>query len=263
MKKYAADTWILSSDMVAPDICKLVVENPYPEVEVKAGQFFSIKPAMESSKLLRRPISVCEVSKNQITFLIKTLGKGTKTLSELKKGEKLDVMGPLGNGFEVLEGKKALVVGGGIGTAPLVQLLEVLKEQGQDNVRTLLGYRERPYALELFEKHTSNIITASELYAAPHKGYVTEFMVEALKTETYEIVYACGPEPMLACIQAVCAQMHVPVQLSIEERMACGIGACLVCTCKVKDEQDEEGFKNVRSCKEGPVFYGDEVMLHV
>lgn len=263
MKKYASDTWILSCDMIAPDICKLVVENPYPQVEVKEGQFFSIKPSGSSNKLLRRPISVCEVNEKEMTFLIKTLGEGTQELAALTRGEKLDVMGPLGNGFEVQEGKKALVIGGGIGVAPLVQLLSVLKAQGQDNVKTLLGYRERPYGLELFEKHTNDIVTASELYEAPHKGYVTSFLEEALATGEYEIVYSCGPEPMLASIQEICRKADVPVQLSIEERMACGIGACLVCTCKVKDEKDTEGFKNVRTCKEGPVFYGNEVMLHV
>lgn len=262
MKKYVKDAWILSCDMIETDICKIVVQNPCPEVDIKAGQFFGIKPKSRSGKLLRRPISVCEADAATITFLIKILGEGTEELSNLKTGEKLDVMGPLGNGFEVMSDKKALVIGGGIGTAPLVQLLAELEALGQDNVRTLLGYKERPYGLDLFGKHTNNLLTASETIAMPHKGYVTEFMLEALKTESYEMVYACGPEPMLECIQSVCNDLKVPVQLSIEERMACGIGACLVCTCKVHASDDDEGYNNVRCCKEGPVFYGDEVIFH-
>lgn len=262
MKKYAKETWILSCDMIETDICKIIVENPYPEVGIKAGQFFGIMPSGRSNKLLRRPISVCECDENTITFLIKVLGEGTDELSKLKAGEKLDIMGPLGNGFDVDGSKKALVVGGGIGTAPLVQLLSELENQGQRNVRTLLGYKERPYGLDLFGKHTNNLLTSSETLAMPHKGYVTEFMLEALKTEVYEMVYACGPEPMLNCIQAVCNELNVPVQLSIEERMACGIGACLVCTCKVHSDKDHEGYDNVRTCKEGPVFLGTEVIFH-
>jgi len=262
MKKYVKDAWILSCDMIETDICKIVVQNPCPEVDIKAGQFFSIKPKNRSSKLLRRPISVCEANAATITFLVKILGEGTEELANLIKGEMLDVMGPLGNGFDVQTDKKALVIGGGIGTAPLVQLLADLEAGGQDNVRTLLGYKERPYGLDLFGKHTNNILTASENIAMPYKGYVTEFMLEALKTNAYEMVYACGPEPMLECIQHVCNELKVPVQLSIEERMACGIGACLVCTCKVHSENDPEGFDNVRCCKEGPVFYGNEVIFH-
>jgi len=262
MKKYAKDTWILSSDMIETDICKIVVKNPYPEVEIKAGQFFGIMPAERSEKLLRRPISVCKSSAEEITFLIKLLGSGTEELSKLSAGDKLDIMGPLGNGFDVQSEKNALVIGGGIGTAPLVQLLAELNDLGRKNVRTLLGYKERPYGLDLFAEHTNNIITASETMAMPHKGYVTEFMLEALKTGSYDMVYACGPEPMLSCIQTVCNELKVPVQLSIEERMACGIGACLVCTCKVNAPDDDEGYNNVRTCKEGPVFFGDEVIFH-
>lgn len=262
MGKYAADTWILSSDMIETDICKIVVKNPDRNVEIKAGQFFGLMPSERSGKLMRRPISVCESNEETIVFLVKVLGQGTKELSQLKAGEKINIMGPLGNGFDVISDQKALVIGGGIGTAPLVQLLAELSEAGQTNVRTLLGYKERPYALDLFERYTGNILTASETMAMPHKGYVTEFMLEALKTGVYEMVYACGPEPMLSCIQAVCLELGVPVQLSIEERMACGIGACLVCTCKKKAPDDEEGYENVRTCKDGPVFYGDEVIFH-
>ena len=262
MKKYVKDAWIVSCDMIETDICKIVVQNPCPQVDIKAGQFFSIKPGKRSGKLLCRPISVCEADSATLTFLVKILGEGTEELARLNAGEKLDIMGPLGNGFKVEADKKALVIGGGIGTAPLVQLLAELEAQGQGNVRTLLGFKERPYGLDLFGKHTNNLLTASETMAMPHKGYVTEFMLEALKTESYEMVYACGPEPMLECIQSVCNELKVPVQLSIEERMACGVGACLVCTCKVHAQDDPEGYNNVRCCKEGPVFYGDEVIFH-
>jgi len=262
MEKYAKKTWVISSNMIETDICKIVVKNPHPDVNIKAGQFFGIMPADRSEKLLRRPISVCESNEDEIVFLIKIMGSGTDEISKLQAGDRLDIMGPLGNGFDVQPEKKALVIGGGIGTAPLVQLLAELESSGQTNIRTLLGYKERPYALDIFEKYTDNMVVASETRAVPHKGYVTEFMLEALKTGLYEMVYACGPESMLACIQAVCNDLEIPVQLSIEERMACGIGACLVCTCKVKASDDDEGFNNVRTCKEGPVFYGDEVILH-
>ncbi len=253
MKKYVKDAWILKKERIAGDVVRLTVSNPMPDVEIAAGQFYGIMPSRGSEKLVRRPISVCEANQEEIVFMVKVLGKGTQELADMREGETMSIMGPLGNGFTVEGDKKALVIGGGIGIAPLVQLLKELEDQGQSNVRTMLGYRDQPYGLDQFGQYTNNLIAVSENGPAQHMGYATQFLHEALKTGAYDMVYACGPEAMLHCIQVDCESLGIPVQLSTERNMACGVGACLVCTCATK------GGDYIRTCTEGPVFYGDEV----
>ncbi|QEK13186.1 dihydroorotate dehydrogenase electron transfer subunit [Crassaminicella thermophila] len=248
---------VLSNVEIAKDIHKLEIERIDGFGEIKPGQFLHIKCGGEGL-LLRRPISISYIEKDRIGLIIRRAGKGTKLLCDKKVGETLDVLGPLGNGFSIDdEVEKVIVIGGGIGTAPLLELVKSLK--GKD-IAVLLGYRDEPYLVDDFEQWVKGVKVATEDGSFGYKGYVTDLLEEEIKNNRVDIIYACGPEIMLKKVQDICNRYKKKSQLSIEERMACGVGACLVCTCKVKAE--EKGVKYVRTCKDGPVFWGDEVMFH-
>ena len=169
-------------------------------------------------------------------------------------------MGPLGNGFDTGNHKKVLLVGGGIGVAPIKGLGEFL-EKDSVNIKTLLGFRDTPYMLEAFRAFSDEVVIVSENDKDYRQGYITLPLEELLanQNENFDMIYACGPLVMLKSVQKICAQFNVPVQLLMEEKMACGIGACLVCTCKTKE--GDFGFKHSRMCLDGPMFYGDEVIF--
>ncbi len=226
----------------------------------KPGQFYNFKAGDTAYPLLRRPISVALVEEGKIVFYIQKKGIGTHLMSTLKSGESVDVIGPLGNGFDFEGVKKPLVVGGGIGVAPMMDTVRALKELGHEDVKVLLGYREMPYGIDVFKQFTSDVEIASEHAEGYTKGYVTTLVEKALTEGDYDGVFVCGPHVMLKAVSEICKDKNVRSYLLMEEKMACGIGACLVCTCKIQKE-DESDFKNLRTCKEGPVFLGEEVLF--
>ncbi len=244
---------ILKIERLAQDIYKIVVSRPEEWQEIIPGQFFHIQCSEEGQPFLRRPISVCEVESDQLNFVVRRSGRGTGILCTRKEGDYLNIIGPLGNGF-ASKGENVLLVGGGIGAAPLVELCKNLKDR---NVKVLLGFRTEPYLVETFKKYCQVVEVATEDGTFGHKGYVTALLAEAMKNPP-EVIYACGPEIMLKQIQKQGKTGGIPTQLAMEERMACGVGACLVCSCKVKAGDD---WDYVRTCKEGPVFWGDEVIF--
>lgn len=244
---------ILNTERIAEDIYKISVTRPVEWKEIKAGQFFHIKCSEEGKSYLRRPISICEVEPDQLRFIVRKSGKGTEALCNRKVGDDLDIIGPLGNGFTPT-GERILLVGGGIGTAPLVELCKTIKEK---DVKVLLGFRTEPYLVETFKKYCTTVEVATEDGSFGVKGYVTALMEGAMENSP-EIIYACGPEIMLKQVQLFGQEKGIPTQLAMEERMACGVGACLVCSCKVKAGDD---WDYVRTCKEGPVFWGEEVIF--
>ncbi|MFZ5968534.1 MAG: dihydroorotate dehydrogenase electron transfer subunit [Bacillota bacterium] len=249
---------IIEKRQLAPEIFSITVEKPSEMTEITSGQFMNIQCGEGLFPLLRRPISVCQADNNKIQFVVRVAGKGTELLCSRKVGDTLDILGPLGNGFTIDDKMKdVLIVGGGIGTAPLVELTKNLKDK---RTRVILGFRSQPYLIDEFETYAKNVQVATEDGSCGHKGYVTDLAIEEIKSEKPDLVYACGPEIMLKRVQEICVQYGIPSQLSIEERMACGIGGCLVCSCKVKAE--EAGWKYVRTCKEGPAFSGEEVIFH-
>jgi len=253
---------ILKNIDINEEVFKLVLERPAGMDEIKSGQFHNLSVNNAGFPYLKRPISVSDVSETEIEFTIKVNGEGTSILREREVGETLDVLGPLGNGFTVgPKGEKSLVIGGGIGVAPVKLLAKEIKEQRGEDVKVLLGFRDTPYEIEEFKQYTSDVEIATENGEAGHKGYVTALLERELENNKYDMVYVCGPHVMLECIGVYCNKMNVPVQLLMEERMACGIGACLVCTCKIKDDTKEEGHWNKRVCKDGPVFMGSEVVF--
>ena len=229
-------------------------------LEVNAGQFAHIK-VPDKSKQLRRPISInsFDVKKGEITIVYQAVGEGTQILSRAEAGTELDVVLPLGNGFTVEgNGKNILLVGGGIGIAPL----RYIPEQYPDHTYyAALGWRgaENVYQLDIFNILCKEVAVATEDGSVGAKGFVTGAVQALTEKHHIDVVLACGPIPMLKAIQAVCAEKGIPSQLSLEERMGCGIGACLVCNCAVKTTDDSVAYKRV--CADGPVFNGTEVVL--
>jgi len=256
--KFNGSVKIIERKQLHQDVFQIIVERPHMMDAILPGQFFNIVASNTGYPLLRRPISVSGYSADVIEFTVKVLGTGTQALSEYEVGESIVLMGPLGNGFEHKGVKKVLLVGGGIGIAPLKGLIEHMASD-EITVDVILGFRDEPYLVEMFSAHASSLTLVSEYKASYRLGYVTQPFVEHIGANTYDMIYACGPEVMLKSLAGICNSRELPIQLLMEEKMACGIGACLVCTCKVK--QGDFGFKHVRMCKEGPMFYGSEVIF--
>ena len=233
------------------DIYSVWFNCPEIAAQVRPGQFAEIRC---DGFMLRRPISICEVSESGIRLVFEVRGEGTDWLAGVEEGTELEVMAPLGNGFETVEGAKALLIGGGIGVPPLLELAKYYKE----NAVAALGFKRAEGAI-LFEDYSANCKTAvaTEDGSLGEKGYVSaaaeKLIAEGNKPD---VIYACGPTPLLKYAAGLAEKLGVRCQLSLEQRMGCGVGACLVCACKVKTG---EGYKRV--CKDGPVFEYDEVEL--
>ena len=223
--------------------------------EAKAGQFISVY-LNNKSKILPRPISICGIDKEAGTLRIvyRTVGDGTKELSDYKEGEMVKILGPLGNGFTQKD-KKAILIGGGIGIPPM---LELMKQLDCDKT-AVLGYRDSDMFLKDEFEAVGDVVISTEDGSFGTKGNV----IDAIKEQGVEgsIIYACGPTPMLRGIKAYAEEMGIEAQISMEERMACGIGACLACVFKSKDVDSHSHVHNKRVCKDGPVFDAREVEL--
>lgn len=228
----------------------LEIDRSVISEEILPGQFFHIKCG---DGYLRRPISVCDVQDNILKIAFEVRGKGTRSLTELKKGDEIDILGPLGNGFK-LGYEKICVVGGGIGVFPLLYLLR--KSNGRKDA--VLGFmcKDKVVLEKEFKDMCDNLIITCDDGSYGVKGFVTDSLVKHLENSKFDIVYTCGPEKMMRRVYGICKEHNIPCQVSLEERMGCGIGACLVCVCETKQK---EGFKNIRVCKDGPCIWGDEV----
>ena len=180
-------------------------------------------------------------------------GEGTREFSNLKEGDTIEIMGPLGNGF-TLEGTNAILIGGGIGIPPMLQLAKDLN----CNKKIVLGYRDTLFLNEEFEG-LGEVYISTEDGSCGTKGNV----IDAIKENNLDadIIFACGPTPMLRGIKEYAEANGITAQISLEERMACGIGACLACVCKSKEKDHHTNVNNKRVCKDGPVFYSKEVEL--
>ncbi|MFZ2788747.1 MAG: dihydroorotate dehydrogenase electron transfer subunit, partial [Gemmiger qucibialis] len=236
----------------------LTVQWPDASRPAKAGQFFMLRAwAANETPILSRPISVhdFDAATGALTFLYQVKGEGTQKLAALKEGDTLTVTGPCGNGFDVAAiaraagGKngKIAVVGGGIGTAPLLQLCKELAAAGC-KPELYCGFRDEPYGLEAFLPYCAAISIATDSGAVGYHGLVTGI----LHPEQFAMVLTCGPMVMMRGVYQLCAQSGTPCVASLERKMACGLGACLGCTCRTK-----VGAKTV--CKDGPVFKAEEV----
>lgn len=252
--KYIKMAEIVQKEFITPEIVNIWIQDKEMANAARAGQFASIY-CKDGSRLLPRPISICEIDKRagRLRFVYRIAGEGTKELSLLEKGDTLKIMGPLGNGF-ALEGGRALVIGGGIGIPPMLELSKELDCEKQ----IVLGYRDALFLKEEFEPYGS-VYVATEDGSFGTRGNVLDAIREhALEAD---IIFACGPLPMLKGIKAFAAGRGIKAQISMEEHMACGIGACLACVCGSKETDEHTNVKNKRICKDGPVFYAEEIDL--
>jgi len=221
----------------------------------KAGQFLHIRCG---EKILRRPISICEINKEDETIRIvfDIRGEGTYWLAQKQVGDKLDILGPLGNGFDLSDtNKRVLFVGGGIGVPPLLEAAKHFRGTAD----AILGFKCSDCAvlIEDFQKECAEIDITSDDGSMGEKGFVTSVFGNKIATKTYDIIYACGPTPMLRAVSEIAATNGIPCFVSLEERMGCGVGACLVCACKIKSNS---GINYKHVCKDGPVFNAEEVV---
>ena len=246
---------IIEKRTLAKGIYSVIIDAPELADEAEAGQFANIGiPGFT----LRRPISICEIDRERGTlrFVFEVRGKGTYALAQLSEGDSLDVLAPLGRGFKIPEGKKIIVVGGGIGVPPL---LEIARETSS-LCTAILGFRDytRIILNDEFEEFGTKTILCTDDGSVGVHGVVTSPLEEELKSGNYALVCACGPEPMIKAIIKTCEQYDVPCQVSLEQRMGCGVGACVVCSCMTVRNGEEH---YARVCKDGPVFNAEEVKL--
>lgn len=245
---------IVRQEEIADDIYSMWIEAKDIAEHAKAGQFLSVY-SNDGSRLLPRPISICEIDreKGKLRLVYRVAGKGTKEFSDMHAAATLKVMGPLGNGFPKKE-KKAFLIGGGIGIPPMLELAKELDCEKQ----MVLGYRDELFLNDEFKPY-GTVTIATEDGSAGTKGNV----LDAIRKNglTADIIYACGPTPMLRAIKQYAAEHDIECYISMEERMACGIGACLACVCQSKDKDAHSNVNNKRICKEGPVFLAEEVEI--
>ena len=245
---------VVSQRQIGTVIYDMVLLFPEGAREAKPGQFLAMY-CNDQTKLLPRPISICGIDAEAGTLRVvyRIAGEGTKQFSEMKAGDTLEVMGPLGNGF-TMKKEKAIIVGGGIGIPPMLELAKQL-----DCEKTVvLGYRDELFLKEEFED-VADVKIATEDGSMGTKGTV----IDAIKACNVDgaVIYACGPMPMLKALAEYAEEHQMEAQISLEERMACGIGACLGCICKSKEKDHHTNVNNKRICKDGPVFDAKEVVF--
>lgn len=242
---------VMSINFINDNICDLKIKCPEITANAKAGQFVEVYPD-NGVNLLARPISICEIDKNSesLRLVFQIVGKGTKLFSELNKGDKIRVLGPCGNGYNLKSGR-TLLVGGGIGVPPLLEACKQI--EGQKTV--VLGFRSGSFLAEEFEKYNAKVYIATDDGSVGFKGNV----VDLLKNENLsaDVIYSCGPKIMLKFLSMWAEEKGIECQVSMEERMACGIGACVGCVVKIKDG---DSWTHKKVCKDGPVFDSREVI---
>lgn len=244
---------VQSQSQLAPRLYELRLAAPEIVQAACPGQFVHIACG---GQFLRRPISICEASSETLRIVFQTKGAGTQWLSERRPGDTLDVLGPLGHGFDLPAlGASPVFVGGGIGVPPLLLAMRKAKERGAAP-SAILGFRSRSTViLENEFRALGGVSVATDDGTYGVHGFVSDVLEGCADTVTG--VAACGPRGMLRAIASIAAAHGLPCQVSMEERMGCGIGACLVCACALKDARGETRYGHV--CKDGPVFDAKEV----
>ncbi len=285
MSKRKVRASVLAQKMLAPEIYDMWLATDLAQ-EARAGQFIGVYPK-DKSHLLPRPISICEVDRERgaLRIVYRVAGAGTAEFAAWQPGQEVMLLGVLGNGFPVEQGKgkRVVLMGGGIGIPPMLELARELWQQdagaemaepaagrgqfaqtgqsktGQAYVTAILGYRDsRLFLKEDLEKY-ARVLAATEDGSVGVPGNV----LTAMEREQVEadVIMACGPMPMLRAIKAFAAERGIPAFLSLEERMACGVGACLGCVCKTTRRDAHSHVNNARICTEGPVFEAGEVEI--
>lgn len=306
---------LVKKEQLKDDIFKFSVESEEMCKLAKPGQFLEIKVCNGIEPILRRPISIYNIDEknNLVEFIFQVKGKGTKILSEVEEGKEIDIIGPVGNGvFDIKKYKNVAIIGGGIGIFPLYELAKRLKEcsyyedktnnidkinnthieekQSEININTYLGFRNKELVTleNEFEKVSTNLIITTDDGSYKEKGFAIDKLREDIEksanienlenseTQIPDMIFACGPLPMLKAVQKLSLEKNIPCQISLEEKMACGLGVCLGCAVKVVNGDNDAGTVGVAEtvslsntqqleykhvCKDGPVFWANEVEL--
>lgn len=243
---------VLDNKQLTDTVSMLTVDAPAIADSAKAGQFLHIRCG--DNLILRRPISICDVTDGVVTIVVEQRGEGTAWLIQRSAGDTLDVLGPLGNGFDI-SGKNTLLVGGGIGVPPMLYAAR----SSLGATTAVIGFRSKDCVIlqkELQEVCRAVYLTTDD-GSAGECGPVTPTLTKLLASGGYDGVLACGPRAMLQAVAAQAQTYDVPCQVSLEERMGCGVGACLVCACRTTSHGIE---KMSHVCKDGPVFNAQEVL---
>jgi dihydroorotate dehydrogenase electron transfer subunit len=262
MKRRKEIATVYSQKKIGEEIFDLRVSTAMAK-DAKAGQFVSIYP-QDPAKLLPRPISVCEADREKgiLRFVYRVVGEGTKEFSFYHEGNAIFLLGNLGNGYPIEEGlgKHVLLLGGGMGIPPLLQLAKELKtKDAQTNIDIVLGYRDQhTFLVDDLKKYGKVSIATDDGSIGIHGTVLTA--IEKLKLHT-DVIFACGPTPMLRAIQSYAKEQEIKAYISLEERMACGVGACLGCVCGTTKEDEHSHVKNARVCADGPVFEAQGVEI--
>jgi dihydroorotate dehydrogenase electron transfer subunit len=246
---------VLANDRIAEGVGLATLHAPRTASLVRPGQFVHIRVSVGADFILRRPFSVHRASQDRIEILYQVLGTGTLRLAESRVGQKMDVLGPLGHGWDVPDSiSHALLVAGGLGAAPLGMLAEHLAGRGVAvTVAQGAPTHSRLVARELFERVARRVEIATDDGSAGERGFVTGPVARLLAEERFEAAYACGPEVMQRIVAGMARDAGIACQVSLERLMGCGIGACLSCVVSTTD-----GLK--RACVDGPVFDAEEVV---
>ncbi len=258
MEKYSLPARVLSNECIAENVYQLTLECVDAALCAKCGQFINLY-MKDASLLLPRPISICWIDGAKLTLVYGVTGKGTKELSGYAFGEVLRVSMPQGNGYDlsvVEKGQTAMLVGGGIGVPPLLELTYLLSQKGV-KVIAVTGFQKEPFLMKPLIKAGADLYVATDVGNSGFRGTVLDLIKqEKLSADVY---FACGPKPMLKALTEHVLQQGKDIQLSMEERMGCGYGACVGCSCSVRDKQQDIAVKK-KVCKDGPVFWGSEVI---
>ena len=242
MKDSYKDAVIFSNTEISSGIYELILQGNF---KGEAGQFYMIRGWDGLDPFLPRPISIADINNGKLKLLYEVRGRGTHIVSKLRKGDILSLLGPLGNTFDLKEKGRVALISGGIGIAPMLYLAKNLSAR----VDIYSGFRKTTYFLDQIKPYVKDVIIATEDGKIGHKGLITELF----KPEEYDLVYTCGPTPMMKAVVEMCRE-KTSVYVSMESRMACGIGACLGCTV-----QTIRGMERV--CKEGSIFKGEELII--
>ena len=255
---------LVNKEQLNQNIYKFSIKAPNIVKNAKPGNFIEIRVSEQTEPFLRRPISIYNMDKEKgiLEFIFQVKGKGTQILAKKEIGELIDVVGPLGYGtFKYEKYENIAIIGGGIGIFPLYELAKCAKNDNK-NVNTYLGFRNKDLVVleEEFSKVSDKLTITTDDGSYSKKGFAIQFLEEDIKNGKIDAIYACGPLPMLKAVQKLANDKNIKCQISLEEKMACGLGVCLGCAVKkAMSPSDKPEYWHV--CKAGPVFDSKEVEI--
>lgn len=255
---------LVKKEQLKPDIFKFSVKAPSIVKEAKPGNFIEIRVTDQLDPFLRRPISIYNLDRENgiLEFIFQVKGKGTELLAKREEGKTIDIVGPIGYGtFKYDDYENIAIIGGGIGVFPLYELAKSAKVDYK-NVTTYLGFRNKDFVVleEEFGKVSNKLILTTDDGSYAEKGFAINYLEKDMEAGKVDAIYACGPLPMLKAVQKLAIEKEIPCQISLEEKMACGLGVCLGCAVKTaKSPKDAPEYWHV--CKAGPVFNAKDVEI--